>query len=35
MAPIKFEENLRDKLEERSLQPSANSWSKLSDRLDK
>lgn len=34
MAPIKFEENLRDKLEERSLQPSANSWSKLSDRLD-
>ena len=35
MAPIKFEENLRDKLEGRSLQPSANSWSKLSDRLDK
>ena len=35
MAPIKFEEQLKDKLEKRSLQPSADSWSKLSDRLDK
>ena len=35
MAPIKFEENLRDKLEARSLQPSVDSWSKLSKRLDK
>lgn len=35
MAPIKFEEKLKDKLEKRSLQPSADSWSKLSDRLDK
>lgn len=34
MAPIKFEEQLKDKLEERSLQPSAESWAKLSERLD-
>lgn len=34
MAPIKFEEQLKDKLEERSLQPSAESWTKLSERLD-
>ncbi|GAB4155775.1 MAG: hypothetical protein Tsb0033_05460 [Winogradskyella sp.] len=34
MAPIKFEEQLKDKLEKRSLQPSAESWSKLSERLD-
>jgi hypothetical protein len=34
MAPIKFEEQLKDKLEKRSLQPSADSWAKLSKRLD-
>ncbi|MEO1033066.1 MAG: hypothetical protein AAFX55_16810 [Bacteroidota bacterium] len=34
MAPIKFEEQLKDKLEKRSLQPSTDSWAKLSERLD-
>ncbi|MCT4628922.1 hypothetical protein [Winogradskyella sp.] len=34
MAPIKFEEQLKDKLEKRSLQPSTDSWAKLSQRLD-
>jgi len=34
MAPIKFEEQLKDKLEKRSLQPSADSWAELSKRLD-
>ncbi|EDP72293.1 hypothetical protein FBALC1_14367 [Flavobacteriales bacterium ALC-1] len=34
MAPIKFEENIKDKLEKRSLSPSSDGWSKLSDRLD-
>ncbi len=34
MAPIKFEEQLKDKLEERNLQPSTESWAKLSERLD-
>jgi len=34
MAPIKFEEQLKDKLEKRTLTPSSDSWSKLSDRLD-
>ena len=34
MAPIKFEERLKEKLEERSLTPSTESWSKLSERLD-
>lgn len=34
MAPIKFEDNLKDKLEKRTLQPSADAWSKLSTRLD-
>ncbi len=34
MAPIKFEEQLRDKLEKRELSPSAESWSKLAARLD-
>ncbi|BAO74932.1 hypothetical protein [Winogradskyella sp. PG-2] len=34
MAPIKFEEHLKDKLEKRSLSPSAEGWSKLSERLD-
>ncbi len=35
MAPIKFEEDIKDKLEKRSLSPSAISWLKLSERLDK
>lgn len=34
MAPIKFEENCKEKLEERMLQPSASAWSKLSNDLD-
>ena len=34
MAPIKFEEQLKDKLEKRSLEPSANSWTTLSERLE-
>ena len=35
MAPIKLEDKLKDKLESRSLQPSADAWNSLSDRLDK
>ena len=35
MAPIKFEDKLKDKLENRSLQPSLDAWSTLADRLDK
>ncbi|WP_179319111.1 hypothetical protein [Winogradskyella helgolandensis] len=34
MAPIKFEENIKEKLEQRTLSPSSESWSKLSERLD-
>ena len=34
MAPIKFEENIKDKLENRKITPSSESWSKLSERLD-
>tara|TARA_R110002050_G_scaffold94765_3_gene197331 strand:- start:66080 stop:66844 length:765 start_codon:yes stop_codon:yes gene_type:complete len=34
MAPIKFEEDIKRKLENRSLKPSENAWSKLSSRLD-
>ena len=35
MAPLKYEEQLRNKLEKRTLQPSENAWEKLSNRLDK
>ncbi|MCK7590308.1 hypothetical protein M0G43_06970 [Subsaxibacter sp. CAU 1640] len=34
MAPIKYEEQMKDKLEKRSLQPSAESWATLAKRLD-
>jgi hypothetical protein len=34
MAPIKFEEQLKEKLEERRLPPSTESWLKLAARLD-
>jgi hypothetical protein len=34
MAPIKFEDKLKEKLENRSLQPSSGAWNTLSDRLD-
>jgi len=34
MAPIKFEEHVKEKLDEREIQPSAASWNKLSSRLD-
>jgi len=33
MAPIKFEENIREKLQERELQPSKDSWNELSKKL--
>ena len=33
MAPIKFEENIKDKLEQRSLQPSTKAWQRLEQRL--
>ncbi|KJD32663.1 hypothetical protein PW52_15630 [Tamlana sedimentorum] len=35
MAPYKYEEDFKSKLEKRSLQPSANAWEKLSNRLEK
>ncbi|WP_338356981.1 hypothetical protein [Yeosuana marina] len=35
MAPLKFEEHIKDKLEERSIQPSADAWNKLDTRLGK
>lgn len=31
---MKYEEQLKDKLEQRTIQPSANAWQKLSDKLD-
>lgn len=34
MAPIKFEDNIREKLQERELQPSQEAWKKLSGQLD-
>ncbi|MFD1063065.1 hypothetical protein ACFQ1Q_07385 [Winogradskyella litorisediminis] len=34
MAPIKFEEQIKDKLEKRTVTPSSEAWSKLSQRLD-
>jgi hypothetical protein len=33
MAPIKFEENIKEKLEKRTLQPSADAWTTLSNDL--
>jgi hypothetical protein len=34
MAPMKFEDKLREQLEERQLQPSTDAWNKLSEQLD-
>ena len=34
MAPINFDNDIKNKLEERTIEPSANAWDKLSDRLD-
>ena len=34
MAPIKFEENIKNKLEKRTINPSEDSWAKLSNKLD-
>lgn len=34
MAPIKFEDNLKEKLEQRKLQPSITAWKTLQERLD-
>jgi len=34
MAPIKFEDKLKDKLETRTLEPSPDAWNSLADRLD-
>ncbi|MBQ0788640.1 MAG: hypothetical protein KBT69_14175 [Oceanihabitans sp.] len=33
MAPIKFEENIREKLEQRTIEPSINTWESLEQRL--
>ena len=35
MAPIKFEEHVKEKLDEREIRPSAGSWDKLNSSLDK
>ena len=35
MAPIKFEEHVKEKLDGREIKPSAGSWDKLNSRLDK
>lgn len=34
MAPIKFEEHIKDKLEQRTVTPALDAWSKLSQKLD-
>lgn len=34
MAPIKFEDNIKDKLDKRTLKPSNQAWNRLSERLD-
>lgn len=34
MAPIKFEDNIREKLEGREIEPSSDAWKRLSERLD-
>ncbi|CAL67741.1 hypothetical protein [Christiangramia forsetii] len=34
MAPIKFEEHIKEKLDQREIQPSAGSWKKLNAQLD-
>lgn len=34
MAPNKFDKNIKDKLEKRTIKPSADAWSKLSNRLE-
>lgn len=34
MAPIKFEDNIREKLQERELTPSKDAWAKLASQLD-
>ncbi len=34
MAPLKFEEKMKDTLEQRAMQPSASSWDRLSAQLD-
>ncbi len=34
MAPLKFEDNIREKLEERAIEPTVNSWEKLASQLD-
>lgn len=34
MAPIKLEEHIKDKLEQRQLKPSASAWKRLSEKLD-
>ncbi|AXT58071.1 hypothetical protein D1815_20765 [Aquimarina sp. AD1] len=34
MAPLKFEDSIREKLEQRSIRPSHGSWDKLEDKLD-
>ncbi len=35
MAPVKFEDNLKNTLEKRTIQPSQDAWNRLENRLDK
>ncbi len=34
MAPIKFEDHIKEKLEQRKLQPSTNAWETLQNKLE-
>ena len=34
MAPVKFEEQIKNKLEQRAINPKENAWDKLAERLD-
>ena len=34
MAPINFEEHIKEKLEKKRIEPSNNAWARLTDRLD-
>ena len=34
MEPYKFEENIKEKLEKRTINPTKNSWDKLANSLD-
>lgn len=34
MAPLKFEEKMKEKLEQRAIKPSSDSWERLTTQLD-